>query len=101
MTSQPYPGADYYLPNNVEKFKQAMLDIKAGRFDTIQKYKRDINEKIEWYGGKFCPEQSLLSIACQNGHNNIVKWLINKEFTMLTFCSLTYVEGRLITSLFW
>ena len=74
-----YEGGDYHLPKDETEFKKAMLDTKEGKLGNIKKYKDDVNKKIEWYGGKFCPEQSLLSIACQNGHAKIVNYLISKN----------------------
>ena len=74
---QAYPGADYYLPNDEEEFKKAMMGIKQGDQDAIKNYKQDINHKILWYGNEFCPEQSLLSAASQYGRIDIVNKLIN------------------------
>lgn len=73
-----YKGADYILPKDEDKFKKAMIATQEGNIVNLKKYKADVNEKIEWYGGKFCPEQSLLSIASQYGHDNIVNYLISK-----------------------
>ena len=72
-----YPGADYYLPQDEEEFKKAMMGIKLGDHDAIKNYKQDINHKILWYGNEFCPEQSLLSAASQYGRIDIVNKLIN------------------------
>lgn len=74
-----YEGADYFLPKDENKFKKAMLDTKDGNLKELKKYKDNVNNKIEWYGGKFCPEQSLLSVASQNNHIGIVKYLIDKK----------------------
>ena len=77
-TEKEYLGADYNIPYDINEFKKIMIAVRDGKIKELKKYKGDINDKIEWYGGKFCPEQSLLSIACQNGHKNIVDYLINK-----------------------
>ena len=74
---QAYPGADYYLPQDEEEFKKAMMGIKLGDHDAIKNYKQDINHKILWYGNEFSPEQSLLSAASQYGRIDIVNKLIN------------------------
>ena len=75
-TQKQYEGADYCLPYDEDEFKLAMLAAKEGNLKKLKKYNGNINDKIEWYGGKFVPEQSLLSIASQYDHLDIVKYLI-------------------------
>ena len=59
-----------------------MLAVKDGDFKELKRYKGNINDNILWYGGNFAPEQSLLSIASQNGHIDIVNYLIKQGATI-------------------
>lgn len=83
VTVKPYKGADYNLPQNVDKCVETMIAIKNDDIKTVKKYEEDINDKLEWYsdiktGNCFVPEQSLLSIAASYGRYNIAKYLIQK-----------------------
>ena len=80
----PYENAGYNQPHkdDIEKFKLLMLSIKDGKVNLLQEYIKnggDVNLRLFWFENHFCPEITLLMIACQNDYYHIVKILLQQE----------------------
>jgi hypothetical protein len=78
----PYAKAEYYEPFEDRKtdFEKLMISIKYGKTGLLQKYIKNngnANLRLLWYGGEFCPEITLLMIACQNNHHHIIQKLLS------------------------
>tara|TARA_Y100000389_G_C17368786_1_gene467835 strand:+ start:344 stop:1129 length:786 start_codon:yes stop_codon:yes gene_type:complete len=78
----PYENAEYYEPSKdkIEDFKKLMMSIRDGETVLLNKYiedNGDVDIRLLWYGGEFCPEITLLMIACQYDHYNIIQTLLS------------------------
>ena len=78
----PYENAEYYEPSKdkIQNFKKLMMSIRNGETGLLNKYiedNGDVNLRLLWYGGEFCPEITLLMIACQHDHYIILEKLIS------------------------
>ena len=78
----PYLNAGYCEPpkNEIEGFKKLMISIRNGETGLLNKYiedNGDVNLRLLWYANEFCPEITLLMIACQHDHYIILEKLIS------------------------
>jgi len=78
----PYLNAEYCEPpkHKIEGFKELMISIRDGETGLLNKYiedNGDVNLRLLWYGGEFCPEVTLLIIACRFEHSTIIKKLLS------------------------
>ena len=78
----PYLNAGYCEPpkNEIEDFKKLMISIRNGDTGPLDKYIKndgDVNLRLLWYANEFCPEITLLMIACQHDHYIILEKLIS------------------------